>query len=138
MGNVQSLAKVTYECAKEIALNNGKGILVCTLKEEKERFGILRTIPIDKEEECINNMIQKRQYDIVIVLYGENMYDPSVITKYNQLKNIGFINCYIYFGGMFEWYLLQDVYGSELFPTKNSPINGCLHFKPNDNTMIMY
>ena len=138
MGNVQSLAKVSYECAKEIALNNGKGILVCTLKEDKERFGILRTIPIDKEEDYINRMIQKRQYDIVIVLYGENMYDPTVITKYNQLKNIGFVNCHIYFGGLFEWYLLQDVYGSEMFPTKNSPINGCLHFKPNDNAMIMY
>ena len=130
MGNVQSLSKVNYECPKEIISNNVNGLLVCTLKEDKERFGIVRTVPIDKEEDCINNLINKRNYNIVIVLYGENMYDPTVISKYNQLRNIGFVNCYIYFGGLFEWFLLQDVYGCEMFPTKNTPLNGCLQFKP--------
>ena len=30
---------------------------------------------------------------------------------------LGFINIYVYPGGMFEWLCLQDIYGSEHFPT---------------------
>ena len=37
--------------------------------------------------------------------------------KYNQLINLGFANVYIYPGGLFEWLLLQDVYGKDSFPT---------------------
>lgn len=130
MGNAQSFAKVTYEYVKDITTNNQQVLLVSTLKRDKEKYGILRTIPIDNEESYINDLINKRQYGVIIVLYGENMYDTTVITKYNQLKKIGFNSCYIYFGGLFEWFLLQDVYGSEMFPTKSTPINGCLDFKP--------
>ena len=130
MGNAQSLAKVTYEYVKEISTNNTQTLLVSTLKRDKEKYGIVRTLPIDNEENYINELINKRQYDVIIVVYGENMYDATVITKYHQLKKIGFNYCYIYFGGLFEWFLLQDVYGSEMFPTKNTPINSCLDFKP--------
>jgi hypothetical protein len=31
--------------------------------------------------------------------------------------SLGFKNVYIYLGGMFEWLLLQDVYGQKEFPT---------------------
>ena len=138
MGNVQSISKVTYERVKDISLSNVQALLVCTLTKEKEKYGILRTIPIDNEEDYINKLINRKQYDIVIILYGENMYDEKIITKYNQLKQLGFSNCYVYFGGLFEWFLLQDVYGCELFPTKNTPINGCLDFKPIDSNGILY
>ena len=37
--------------------------------------------------------------------------------KYEQLVGLGFINVYIYPGGLFEWLLLQDIYGSDDFPT---------------------
>ena len=138
MGNVQSLAKVTYEYVKEIVTNQSPVFLLCTLKRDKERFAIVRTIGIDNEEDCINQLINKRQYNTTIVIYGENMYDPTVISKYKQLKQIGFINCYIYFGGLFEWFLLQDVYGCEMFPTKNTPLNGCLQFKPQSTIIQPY
>jgi hypothetical protein len=35
----------------------------------------------------------------------------------------------VYFGGMFEWLLLQDVYGSDSFPTTSKEID-ILKFKP--------
>lgn len=130
MGNVQSLAKVTYEYVKETAITNSNVMLISTLRKDKEQYSIIRTVLIDNEEACINQLMSKSQYGMTIVIYGENMYDPTVITKYNQLKKIGFTNCYIYFGGLFEWILLQDVYGCEMFPTKSTPINGCLDFKP--------
>ncbi len=48
-----------------------------------------------------------------------NSSDDSVVKKYNQLYKLGFKNVYIYIGGLFEWLLLQDIYGEEEFPTTN-------------------
>jgi hypothetical protein len=38
--------------------------------------------------------------------------DLSVYKKYAQLKSLGFTNVSIYMGGLFEWALLQEVYGT--------------------------
>ena len=37
--------------------------------------------------------------------------------KYKQLLSLGFTNVSIYIGGMFEWLLLQEIYGEAPFPT---------------------
>jgi hypothetical protein len=52
-----------------------------------------------------------------IVIYGKNAGDIRVDHKYNQLWKLGFTDIYIYLGGLFEWLLLQDIYGMEEFPT---------------------
>ena len=39
--------------------------------------------------------------------------------KYDQLIGLGFVNVFIYPGGLFEWLLLQDIYGYDNFPTQN-------------------
>ena len=36
---------------------------------------------------------------------------------FNETRKLGFQNVYIYVGGLFEWVLLQDIYGMEDFPT---------------------
>tara|TARA_Y100000748_G_scaffold303727_1_gene309857 strand:+ start:2960 stop:3376 length:417 start_codon:yes stop_codon:yes gene_type:complete len=130
MGNIQSFSKVSYGSVQDIVMKNTNALLVCTLDKKNEQYAIEKTIAIENEENVINNMMKKRQHDLIIVIYGENMYDDTVIKKYTQLKKIGFKNCYIYFGGLFEWFLLQDVYGQEVFPTMSTPMNGCLSFKP--------
>tara|TARA_B100000401_G_scaffold103107_2_gene66725 strand:+ start:3901 stop:4293 length:393 start_codon:yes stop_codon:yes gene_type:complete len=130
MGNVQTINKVTYETIQEISLHRRDTFMICTISSEKEKYVILNTVPISKEESIINDLIVNRQFQKKIIIYGENMYDERIIKKYNQLKTFGFQNCYIYFGGLFEWILLQDVYGTELFPTNSISINGCLDFKP--------
>ena len=43
--------------------------------------------------------------------------------KYEQLVGLGFTNVYIYVGGMFEWLLLQDIYGQDLFPTTSKELD---------------
>jgi len=57
----------------------------------------------------------------VIVVYGKNYRDKTIIKKFNQLKKFGFTNVHIYFGGIFEWILLQDIYGTEHFKTDGIP-----------------
>jgi hypothetical protein len=50
--------------------------------------------------------------------------------KYNQLNSLGFYNVYVYTGGLFEWLLLQDIYGEKDFPTTNIELD-ILKYKPN-------
>lgn len=52
-----------------------------------------------------------------IIVYGKNTTDDSAEKKYKQLSGLGFGEIYIYSGGMFEWMLLQDIYGADEFPT---------------------
>ena len=49
--------------------------------------------------------------------------------KYSKLVKIGVEQVYIYKGGLFEWMLLQDIYGEELFKT-TSKIQDILKYKP--------
>ena len=55
--------------------------------------------------------------DRKIIVYGKNCNDEKIFNKYKQLIELGFTNVYIYIGGLFEWLLLQEVYGDEQFPT---------------------
>ena len=74
------------------------------------------TLSIDQEEGVLNSHIGKNK-TIPIIVYGINSCDESVETKCRQLTSLGFQNVYLYPGGIFEWLLLQDIYGSELFST---------------------
>ena len=49
----------------------------------------------------------------------EKNSDDTVFKKYEQLTKLGFLNIHIYPGGLFEWLLLQDIYGNDLFKTTN-------------------
>jgi len=51
-----------------------------------------------------------------------------ILKKYRQLVDLGFSNVYIYTGGLFEWLLLQDIYGSTEFPTTTKELD-ILKFK---------
>ena len=46
-----------------------------------------------------------------IIIYGKNSIDITAENKYNQIKSLGFMNVLLYSGGLFEWLLLQDIYG---------------------------
>jgi hypothetical protein len=74
------------------------------------------TVPYQNEEIVINRCIEKKHTN-PIVLYGRHSCDESVETKCRQLHRLGFDIVYIYTGGLFEWLLLQDVYGAADFPT---------------------
>jgi hypothetical protein len=58
-----------------------------------------------------------------IVIYGLNASDETIVTKYNQLTSLGFYNVYVYPGGLFEWLLLQDIYGFDTFQTTKKELD---------------
>ena len=86
------------------------------------RLHIATTVPSNEEVSIINQCIEKAR-NAKIVIYGKNTNDETVQKKYNQLIGLGFTNVYIYSGGLFEWLLLQDIFGEENFPTTTKELD---------------
>ena len=132
MGGTQSKneqqIKINFDDVKWL-VEKKTGILINTLKKEEQNCLISGTIEVDKEEMIINKYLQNDK-NINIIIYGKNCSDETTIKKYEQLTKLGFYNVYIYLGGLFEWLLLQDIYGREEFPTTNYTLD-ILKYKPN-------
>jgi hypothetical protein len=123
MGNINSINKVNYAYVQKCIHNAGEIILLInTLDYDKQECLIKSTISASNEEEIINKYLKSNK-SIKILIYGENCIDNKVISKYNQLYKLGFINLYVYLGGIFEWLLLQDIYGDDEFPTTSKIID---------------
>jgi len=116
MGNTTSTRKVNFEDVQHSMKNKNKFLLINTLDSSRQDILIKNTIPINKEEEVINQLIKTNQ-SINIIVYDENANAPNLMKKYDQLIGLGFINVFLYPGGLFEWLLLQDIYGYDNFPT---------------------
>jgi len=118
MGNSTSITKkVNFEDIQEIIQKNKRNcILINTLDPSEQNCLISKTITIDKEEQIINTYLKKNK-SINIIIYDKNAHQTKLLKKYEQLLKLGFMNVYIYPGGLFEWLCLQDIYGSENFPT---------------------
>jgi hypothetical protein len=102
--------------------NNNNNIIINTLESTNQNCLIKGTIPIDKEETYLNSQLPKNK-QIRIIIYGMNSIDYTIGKKYEQLIALGFTNVYIYAGGLFEWLLLQDIYGKEAFPTTSIEVD---------------
>jgi len=120
MGNKVSINKIHYEDMQNAI--NKKFIIINTLNKNEQSCLIENTLSASEEEEKIN-FFMNNNLSVNIVLYGKNSTDESVYKKYNQLVHLGFVNVYIYIGGIFEWLLLQDVYGDEIFKTTSKELD---------------
>jgi len=88
------------------------------------------TLPIEEEEAAMNAMLSEpKGKEREIIVYGKNANDDTVHKKYQQLINLGFRNVRVYPGGLFEWLLLQDIYGAISFPTASRELD-ILKYKP--------
>lgn len=112
MGNILSI-KIPFISFIDIEKNLNNYIIINTLDLNIQNCLILNTIPAINETECINKLNKKD----IIVVYGKNCRDRTPLYKYNQLKKLGFENVYVYMGGLFEWCILQEIYGTENFKT---------------------
>jgi hypothetical protein len=130
MGNSQSSIKINYEDIQYIIKNQEGHLLINTLSNSEQSCLITNTININNEEKIINTYLKRGAKDIKIIIYGKNSNDDKLYNKYNQLTSLGFRNVYIYTGGLFEWLMLQDIYGDVEFPTTKKELD-ILKFKPN-------
>jgi len=127
MGATQSAQKINYEDIQYVINNNC--LLINTLDHNEQDCLIKNTINIRDEEKIINNLLEARKKDIKIIIYGKNCNDEKIYKKLEQLSSLGFYNIYIYVGGLFEWLMLQDIYGENEFPTTKKELD-ILKFKP--------
>ena len=113
--NIQSQSsvvnKIGFDDVREI-VKSDKYILINTLPSSEQQCLIRGTISCSDEENIINSHLNK---NLGIVIYGKNSNENKVYEKYGQLIDLGFTKIYIYVGGLFEWLLLQDIYGEDEF-----------------------
>jgi len=123
MGNVYSTcSSYNFDIIQNYITEKHDFILINTLLDTNQDCLIKYTINAKKENEIINELLHKNKKK-EIVIYGINHKDITIIKKYTQLKKLGFTNIHIYFGGLFEWLLLKEVYGSVNFPTDGETID---------------
>ena len=120
MGANYSVQKVTFEDI-QYALQNKGYVLINTLPPDRQDCLIKDTLPAANEADELNRCL-KENLSTRMIVYGENATDESVMTKCHQLRQLGFLHVYAYAGGLFEWLLLQDIYGADLFPTTSFDI----------------
>jgi hypothetical protein len=139
MGNSQSSSiKINYEDVQYSIKIPESYLLINTLPISEQNCLIINTLNINDEENVINHFIKQRAKEMKIIIYGKNNNDDQLFNKYNQLTSLGFYNVYIYLGGLFEWLLLQDIYGEKEFPTTKKELD-ILKYKPNKilNTQLL-
>ena len=133
MGNQVSLVpKVSYEDLQMVVYRNShiqhSTLIINTLPPSLQHCLIKTTVDIRFEERVVNTFIQKNP-DIMIIVYGKNSNDITILHKYEQLVKLGFTNVHIYTGGIFEWMLLHEIYGKDLFKITNYEID-ILRYRP--------
>jgi len=131
MGNNQSNSqKINFEDMQFAIKNAESHLIINTLNESEQKCLILNTLPAHEEENVINKLLNNGNRRVNIIIYGKNSNDNKIYEKHSQLTSLGFYNVYIYVGGMFEWLMLQDIYGDVEFPTTSKQLD-ILKYKPN-------
>ena len=128
MGNTQTVQKIGFEDVQIVIKNPETYFLINTLSDTEQQCLIINTVNISQEELLVNKYLQTNK-QIKIVIYGKNNVDETVFKKQQQLVSLGFVNVYIYIGGLFEWLILQDIYGTSEFPTTKKELD-FLKYKP--------
>ena len=129
MGNSQSIPKINFEDVQLVIKQKESYLLIQTLPDNEQHCLILNSITASMEEKIINHHLQNGAKGVKIVIYGKNANDDTIYKKYAQLVKLGFHNVHLYPGGLFEWLLLQDIYGTEEFMT-TSKQSDILRYKP--------
>jgi len=133
MGNQVSLVpKVSYEDLQMVVYRNmnvqHSTLIINTLPPSLQHCLIKTTLDIRFEERVVNAFIHKNP-NIMIIVYGKNSNDITILHKYEQLVKLGFTNVHIYTGGIFEWMLLHEIYGKDLFKITKHEID-ILRYRP--------
>ena len=129
MGNSQSsIQKINFEDMQSACKNPEIYLLINTLPESEQGCLVIGTVSAHQEEAIINKHLRGSK-NTQIIVYGRNCNDEKVFKKYQQLLQLGFFNVFIYSGGLFEWLMLQDIYGFNEFPTTTKQLD-LLKYKP--------
>ena len=129
MGNKPPL-RANYEDV-QIAVASPAYVIISVLDESDQSVLIKSTVPCAAEIAAVEAAISSKRN---IVVYGRNANDAKAYAKYAQLVKLGAV-VHVYAGGMFEWLLLQDIYGVEQFPTNGFTLDHLRYKAPTSLTV---
>lgn len=127
MGN-QVAQVVSFEKVQFAVQHTEDFFIINTLNLKDQDCLIQGTMDAGIETKVLNDCIARGRMEVPIIVYGRNHADEKVDEKGAQLSKIGFRKVYLYKGGMFEWLLLQEIYGTDMFPTTRQELD-LLRFK---------
>jgi len=136
---MQSIISTTTTTTATATMTRKSVIIISTLKLDYQKCIIRGTVPADQEEARINDILSGEDSageSIIIIVYGKNSSDGTVREKYEQLLKHGIDRVCVYTGGMFEWLLLQDIYGADLFPTTGAELD-ILRYRPPRSSLLL-
>ena len=127
------IKKIGFEDVQYAIGHTSHFLIINTLPVMSQDCLIKNTIHSQQEETVINDLISDyRMKARTVIVYGLNATDETCEPKYKQLVSLGFSEVYWYVGGLFEWAMLQDIYGEEEFPTSKKIVD-ILRYKPKKN-----
>ena len=122
---------IGFEDIKIAIKSTSKYIIINTLELNQQDILIENTVNVSEEENIINKILYVySEPDRPIIIYGKNSTDSTALKKYDQLVKLGIKDVYIYYGGLFEWLLLNELYGNEEFPVTNNSNIDLLKYRP--------
>ena len=121
MGSSSSVHKANFATVQQ-AIHGTGCIVINTLPLTRQDCLITGTTSAKTEVDLVNTLLKKSTSTRIIV-YGENAADDTASQKCRQLIGLGFKDVQVYSGGLFEWLLLQDIYGVDNFPTTSSQLD---------------
>ena len=126
MGNYP-IQRISFEDVQYAQQHNR--LIISTLPTTTQDMLIYKTVNCVHEIKAVEHAIQSKE---PILIYGRHCNDETIYTKYDQIKKLGG-KVYLYAGGLFEWLLLQDIYGSDAFPTTtNVKTVDLIKYKPSN------
>lgn len=131
MGNAPMIRRASFEDVQ--FAREGKCLVISVLNEHEQAILIKGTVlPADEVRMVEDALFHKRE----IIVYGLHSSDLRVLPKCEQILKLGG-QPVAYVGGMFEWLLLQDIYGVDAFQTSGFTLDH-LRFKPNNVLAVKY
>ena len=119
-----SYKKINFEDVQYAIKNINQYIIINTLPNTEQDCLIKHTLSYEQEESTINELLGNYDFNNKkLIVYGKNSSDETAEKKYSQLRTLGFSEIYLYTGGLFEWMLLQDIYGNTEFPTTKKVVD---------------
>ena len=131
MGNAPMIRRASFEDVQ--FAREGKCLVISVLNEHEQSVLIKGTVPANDEVRLVEDALNLKR-DVLV--YGLNSSDSRVLTKCEQILKLGG-QPIAYVGGLFEWLLLQDIYGVDAFPTNGFTLDH-LRFKPNNVVAVHY
>lgn len=122
---------VSYE---DVQRAQTKYTIISTFPVTEQNLLIYHTVPCTVEITMVEESIKQKK---PIIIYGRHHLDATIYKKYDQIKKLGGV-AYIYPGGLYEWLLLQEIYGNDEFKTTfyKKPMD-LIKYKPNNVLNIL-